>query len=49
MRVCIYSPVSTSRLDIENQSMVLMELAKQRDWEIMFDTVRRTLIDTRSS
>jgi DNA invertase Pin-like site-specific DNA recombinase len=33
--VCIYSRVSTSRHDTENQSIALIEWAKQRDWEIV--------------
>ncbi len=35
MRVCIYSRVSTCRQDTENQSMALMEWAKQWGWEIV--------------
>ena len=35
MRVCIYSRVSTSRQDTENQSMALLEWAKQRGWVIV--------------
>lgn len=34
-KVCIYSRVSTCRQDTENQSMILTEWAKQRDWEIV--------------
>jgi DNA invertase Pin-like site-specific DNA recombinase len=35
MRVCIYSRVSTSRQDTENQSLILTEWAKERDWEVV--------------
>jgi putative DNA-invertase from lambdoid prophage Rac len=35
MRVCIYSRVSTSRQDTENQTLSLREWAKQRGWEIV--------------
>ena len=35
MRACIYSRVSTSGQDTENQSMALTKWAKQRDWEIV--------------
>jgi DNA invertase Pin-like site-specific DNA recombinase len=35
MRVCIYSRVSTSRQDTENQTLSLTEWAKGRDWEVV--------------
>ncbi len=35
MRVCIYSRVSTSRQDAENQTMALTEWANQRGFEVV--------------
>ena len=33
--MCVYSRVSTSRQDTENQSKILIEWSKQRGWEIV--------------
>jgi len=35
MKVCIYSRVSTSQQDTENQSIVLTEWARQRSWDVI--------------